>query len=92
MNISPVKPIDINQCQEECANTFGFDFDIKFCKMPQSIYEEKKVTNLKRRKIEHEKPDLEPKFTNCLGLSNFTAQFVTNNREQEDQLIEGNEE
>jgi len=37
LNLSPVKPIDISACQEECANTFGFDFDIKFCKMPETI-------------------------------------------------------
>ena len=42
MNLSPVKPIDISACQEECANTFGFDFDIKFCKMPEAIYQDKK--------------------------------------------------
>ena len=41
LNLSPVKPIDISACQEECANTFGFDFDIKFCKMPEAIYQNK---------------------------------------------------
>ena len=38
-HLSPVRPIQITTCQEECANIFGFDFDIKFCKMPESIVE-----------------------------------------------------
>lgn len=80
LNQSPVKPIDITLCQEKCANIFGFDFDIKFCKMPESIYEnqlqahkqdslKEQTSGNKRRKIE--KPSLEPKFQSCLGISNF---------------------
>lgn len=73
MNLSPVKPIDIQACQEECANIFGFDFDIKFCKMPEALYQSKDQETLAKmsQDTKHTIPDLLPKFDNCLGLSNF---------------------
>jgi hypothetical protein len=80
MKLSPVKPIDILACQEECANIFGFDFDIKFCKMPDdnSLIETKKTgeenklqTSQLSIKRDGNKLDLRPRFDNCLGISSF---------------------
>ena len=37
-----VRPLNIKRQQEKCANIFGFDFDIKFCVMPNSLSQDDK--------------------------------------------------
>ena len=72
LNIASVKPIDITRCQEECANTFGFDFDIKFCK----IQESELINDEHSRQARNDSllPDLEPKFSNSLGIQAYCSQ------------------
>lgn len=72
LNLSPVKPIDIQACQEECANIFGFDFDIKFCKMPEAVINDREKEVAQKSSNDHQTADLLPKFDNCLGLSCLT--------------------
>ena len=34
-NLPVIKPIDIKAHQVDCAKIFGYNFDFKFCKIPQ---------------------------------------------------------
>ena len=90
----PIEPINITYHQEECANIFGMDFDIKFCHMPVEMNqkqansiqneaneliksgEKEKKSPAKRKGTDLQ--DLMPSMENCLGLSAFCQQFVTN--------------
>jgi hypothetical protein len=85
--IDPIKPINITIHQEQCANTFGIDFDIKFCHMPvemnqkqtNSIHNDPQDITKSAGKDKQNPPkrkgtdlkDLMPSMENCLGLSSF---------------------
>ena len=39
-----IKPIDIKAHQIDCAKRFGYNFDFRFCKIPQSKSPLRKLT------------------------------------------------
>lgn len=81
---NPIKPINITEYQLDCANIFGIDQDIKFCKMPPQVIKDQ-IDPLDMQKKEDEnrsdksersfgtvkKLNLEPRLESCFGISNF---------------------
>jgi hypothetical protein len=72
-----LKPINIKAHQRDCARRFGYGFDFRFCKIPQS-------KSPLRRHAYPQPPDLIPRLETVLGLSAFSEQFIARKRRNEE--------